>query len=663
MINRKSLHASFIEMRERQASINSRELTKFDVMVGDRIFQLAHEAMTRSKLHDDGMDPGERERVVMEVASIATGGGKSQSSCAFIAAAAKLDPEFSAAYIVPTVKMGIEAQQGIEALLGEGTTVLWTWCHKHKGRDKSKVKEELGYVPDRVVDRSDLPESKIVILTHKFLENETISGNDNGARRYMGRLRDVVFIDEHPELVEIVSATPASLLGFHDDLSRWDAQAEWLPLLSEVAGRMAQVMQAADKGFIVPQLLNPEDVEVLDGASVQQIAELIDEDLSSLRKQSEARKYYEIISFLKAAANSSCFYSKKDKTFFAYKLNFEPQPGFVLLDATADLHGLLELHPEIGIVKDVPQVNHKNLDVRYIKLPKGFRSVKDITKSRQKGEAYGRWIRRVVLANTQPGDDVLVVTHKDILGLHFVKPSHNIDTPADWEGRRVNTLNWGAGVGLNKWKGKTHVFLFGEFYQPRFKTISETHGWRQEPISESQLQEATAKKVGTNRYKPQGIYLNPFRGHLLRWSKQLAMRGSARNVSWNGVCAPMKLIVTTPLPDLLEHFERLFPGAPLPQPATKPRGVEDITDEPTGRDGLIELLVGESKAVVGADEVARRTGLRQDQLTREFKSDNVRSVAQAYGWTLRSAQEIGVSGRMRYLVNDRLWVSESTFAA
>ena len=559
--------------------------------------------------------------------------------------------------------MGMEAQAGIEALLGEDSTVLWTWCHKHKGRDLKKVEKDLGHIPQRVVDKKDLPDSRIVILTHKFLQNEMAADSDQGVRRYQERLRDVVFIDEHPDLVETVSATPAAILQFHDYLSKWQVRQDWLPVLSEVAGRMAKTMQAADKGFIVPQLMSQEEAEIFADASVPYIMELIDEDLPSFMLQVEARKYFELVLFLRAAALSSCFYSKNDKAFFAYQLNFKPQPGFLLLDATADINGLLELHPEIGVVKDVPQVNYANLDIRYARLPKGFARISSIVKDYEKGTKYGRWIKRTVLANTKPGDEVLVVTHKDILGLHFIKPAEDVSKSDDWMGRKVNTLNWGAGVGQNTWKHKTHVFLFSEFYMPRHKTISETHGWSCQPISEDVLQSAASKRVGTGRHHPQGIYQSPFFGHLQRWSKQLAMRGNARNIDAGGNCQPMTLVVTTPLPDLVEHLEQLFPGAALPSQAKRATEVEDIVDQVTGREGLIDLLLEAPKSVLGADEVERRTGIPRSKLAREMASANVMSIAQLYGWSVRSAKEIGRAGRLKYLVNDRAMVSSVGIAA
>jgi hypothetical protein len=50
-------------------------------------------------------------------------------------------------------------------------------------------------------------------------------------------------------------------------------------------------------------------------------------------------------------------------------------------------------------------------------------------------------------------------------------------------------------------------------------------------------------------------------GDLLRWSKQLAMRGSARNFDENGVCGKMKLVAIGELDLWMQSHGLMFPGA------------------------------------------------------------------------------------------------------
>ena len=172
------------------------------------------------------------------------------------------------------------------------------------------------------------------------------------------------------------------------------------------------------------------------------------------------------------------------------------------------------------------------------------------------------------------------------------------------------------------------------------------------------------RKSGS-RYSPQGDYALPHDGNLLRWGKQLAMRGSARNIGPDGKCGQMKWVTSMDRGRLLENLELMFPGAPLPVAGGllhKGARAEAEGGKKTGREGLIDLLMARDKATIGADEVQRVTGLRSDQLSRELESKTVKPVAEAYGWRLVSAKDISMAGRMRYLVNDELRLKEMSAA-
>lgn len=663
MINRDDFYKAFMANREQAAARFDRTLTDFDRLISDRMFEAAYRAMGQA---EDGrfahFETGEYPEAQVEAVSITTGGGKSQSAYALIAAAASLDSDFTAAYIVPTVKMGIEAQEGIEALLGEGSTTLWSWCHKDKGRDTGRINEELGFVPDRVHSRSEIPQSRIVILTHKFLKAEMLSDIESGARHYMGMLRDLVFVDEHPDMVDIVDAQASDVMAFHDQLALWQRDHAWLPILTSIATRMSKTVDAVKQGYVSPGLVSEEEAAEFESVGLSDIVELIREpDWSVYKRHDVAEEYFKLVRLFKAASRVSSFYSAKDKTFFGYEFPYKPMPGFVMLDATSDINGLHELHPNIHVAKDVPQVNYERLTVKQTRLPKAFRNIGETTSDHELGSRYGRWMQRVVLANTQPGDEVLVVTHKKVLDLHFLKPAKDVSTPADWDGRSVNTMYWGAGVGENKWNHKTHVFLFGEFHVPRHKTISDRHAWGEKPVSDDVLSKAISHRASGSIYQPKDEYLSPYKGHLLRWSKQLAMRGNARNIDGQGRCGEMTLVVTTALPELVEHFHRLYPGADLPRPAKKPSGIEDLSEVATKGDGLVELMMDPNKSLIGADEVKRVTGIDTNKLKGVFESASVAKVAAAYDWILVSAKDLGRSGRMKYLV--RRGMSEASIAA
>ena len=50
-------------------------------------------------------------------------------------------------------------------------------------------------------------------------------------------------------------------------------------------------------------------------------------------------------------------------------------------------------------------------------------------------------------------------------------------------------------------------------------------------------------------------------GHLLRWTKQMALRGRSREFDESGVCGTQKLVVMGDLTLLVGNLQRVFPGA------------------------------------------------------------------------------------------------------
>ena len=637
------LHLAFVEMRAKQAQLLGRTLTPTDEAAGRVIFDTAIAAAR--DVQDDC------HNVAMRSVALSTGTGKSTSAYAFMAAAARVDPEFSAAYIVPTVRMGIEAQDGIEALLGPESAVLWSSYHKPKGRDLNATKEELGFVPTRLVARSSLSEARVLIVTHKCWEDEQRSGEDHGVTHYMGQHRRVVFVDEAPDLVEILTADALDVQHALDELRLGDASHPWVPLFTEIAHRMNSLIGPTGQTYAPAALVGRDEVAVLANATVGELREYTDSTLSDVERLKRARGLYDLAAFLRAAADGCCFYSRIDRVFVAYSLGFRPSPGHVLLDATSDIAGLVSLSPHVRPVK-VPPVSFRNLDTVHVDMPREHRRAKDVCAKASTATAYAAWIREALIANTAPGDDVLLIVHKAMLDHEYVKRADDPDHPHDWDGRRVNTGHWGAGVGLNVWKDKTVVFLAGEWHPKRASTIANFHAWSGSKPTGRDLKKAEGKRVAGELHAPQGAYLDAHEGHLLRWTKQLAMRGAARNVDADGHCGHMKLITTADSHRLDQHFGRLFPGAPMPRTGFRP--TSDSTLPRTGRAGLCDLLRDLKADRIGADEVEQITGIRTADLMRALKTPAVKATLVAYRWRLAPASALGLAGRRKFLVRDGL---------
>jgi hypothetical protein len=117
--------------------------------------------------------------------------------------------------------------------------------------------------------------------------------------------------------------------------------------------------------------------------------------------------------------------------------------------------------------------------------------------------------------------------------------------------------HWGTGIGANTWKDAEVVFLFDEFWIPRRIAIATAQGLLGHNATQGPLR---ALKGYNSRHSDVDLL---WEGHLLRWLKQMALRGRARQFDEHGVCGPQKLVTSADRTRLLANFDRLFPGAKL----------------------------------------------------------------------------------------------------
>ena len=123
------------------------------------------------------------------------------------------------------------------------------------------------------------------------------------------------------------------------------------------------------------------------------------------------------------------------------------------------------------------------------------------------------------------------------------------------EGRAVALTHWGQGIGANNWKEADVVFLFDEFHQPRRLSIGDAQALRGHKATEGDLATMTTQ----NSRAPAVDMLEE--GRLLRWSKQMCLRGRARCFDEHGFCGKQSLVCTGDRQRLLAHVKTLYPGA------------------------------------------------------------------------------------------------------
>jgi hypothetical protein len=298
-----------------------------------------------------------------------------------------------------------------------------------------------------------------------------------------------------------------------------------------------------------------------------------------------------VFGFAKALARGYGFLARdgqgeQNTHFIGYESNLITTPGTLLLDATADIDGVSQLCPwrEHG---KVPHASYENLRVvhvpplnkakphRFFKLPSNRR-------------AYTTWMIETIKEHMERGQRGLVVCKQKLIDeenvpkweekdqqrqLHGHSTNDKSTYYWDIEGRHLCAVNWGRGIGSNAWKEADIVFLFDEFYLPRRTVIARAQGYKDHSATEGAL-----KTMKTLNAKAASVDL-VHEGHLLRWSKQMALRGKGRRYDEHGVCEPQTVVFAGgstfggSLPMLigfsLEPRSRVFPS-PAPQSRGKP---------------------------------------------------------------------------------------------
>lgn len=622
-------HAFFATL-ERQRLLHGRPLTSFDRAIGNVILRASMLAMDDVQQHRTDRN--------FKVVSAPTGSGKSTSAVALAAALYDLDPQFSAAFIVDTGRQCDEVYQLLKELLTDSDdVVVWSTYHDIRS-NPSKVEQEQGFRPSAQFHPNDMKSARIVVCTHAKWKGEMTKNNDAGVRQWRGRPRSLMFVDEHPSLVKLIEKRPSDVLALRDAIYSRQPDHPWVPVLETITSRMDIAFKASGAAYVAVELVTPEEGRQFRETTAFELTEFTAGQRDD--RAERAAVYEETARFISSAADGCVFLSRNNpSSFVSYELEFRPGPGYVLLDATADLTNMAVLMPGMEDV-EVPAVDFSNLEITHVKGPKNFGNIRDTVSTAVTARPYAEWIVRCVLDNTKPGDQVLVVGHQALFDHDYISKAEDPRNPADWSGRKVSTLHWGAGIGSNRYKHASHVFLFGEFFIPKKVVIGNVLGYRRQRASEADLTGAVAATMS-------GLYLGVTEGHLLRWAKQLSCRGNVRNIDGDGKCGRMKLFTSMDFSRLTRHLSLLFPGAAPPR--VKSYRDDDASDmRPTER--LVELLSSTDLTVITSDEVERLTSVCSRNIKNYLRSHTVAAVVNLYGWTLVSASEIGRAGKRKCFV-------------
>ena len=109
-------------------------------------------------------------------------------------------------------------------LVGHDAVTVWSSVHDAARPDSDarlRLEEAVGDLMMASSYKADLKTAPIIVTTHEQWMREMEQGVDLGVRVFNGeRRRSLVFVDEHPKLVDMIERTPGDFEKFRDRVYR-----------------------------------------------------------------------------------------------------------------------------------------------------------------------------------------------------------------------------------------------------------------------------------------------------------------------------------------------------------------------------------------------------------------------------------------------------------
>ena len=320
--------------------------------------------------------------------SAPTGGSKTTSSIALLAMLANEDKGFTGAYICKTIEECEYVYRRLKRLVDPSVLAVYSYLHSYEATPVMLMekKKEHGLEIHDHFDSMDLHKSRLIITTHSRWKKEYEDEKDFGVRKYKGNQRDLIIIDEEPELFSIFPCLPYEVGELVDRLSGLMHQEEVQPKDTKVIHKFTtalrsiqQRMERITDGSIREATYIP--VDLVEDHENEDVLEVTHVDLGkyldqmSLSKRSDQYdRLMNTLSFLHAVAEGMGFHTRQGTSgFYAYKCVMSAEAGSVVLDGSADLNGVYGLCKGMELV-DVPEVDYRNIKVTHITPPNEFKN-------------------------------------------------------------------------------------------------------------------------------------------------------------------------------------------------------------------------------------------------------------------------------------------------
>lgn len=588
--------------------------------------------------------------------SAATGAGKSLGAVALLATKA------TGAIIIKEIAEAHQVYLNLVEIVGPDRVAILTSIHRDKASaaDVAEFEQKTGFTVGRRFTEADFRNADLVVCCHKRWKGEIESGRDRGVRLCRGQQRDLIVVDEDPGLEQVHAARPADVAALAHVLgskvmgseARAYGFGEAHPALSallNVEERMQRIVHdPSSPALCGAGLIEDEEVEAILAVQYKDIrGRLQDGDLAGRTATAEALEV--TLRFLQACCEGRVFFHKSGGGIFhAYSFAIPPQPNTIILDGTADMNGLYAIGQTVETVDGVPVPDYRRVQITYITPPKDvsayFRG-KDLS-IRRKMVDTAAYFREVILANTEPGEEVLVYAKKGYLDTDLQKEADESgsDDPyyCEWQGRKVRWCHFGSGRGTNRYKDCTVYFQFDAFHKPKGVVVAEMASHRGIKLSEEELQ----------RLSPGGTTDADYRlvkdSLIATDTKQNAARICIRKLDDQGVAQAARLYFVGTSPRVLQRYlAEMFPGAALGGLSAS------LSESLSGPERLAAYLQSAEGDLVTSKELVEVTGVAGQHLRKYLSHPQVVSEITRGGWKESTRKEQGLPGKGWVLVRGR----------
>jgi hypothetical protein len=648
---REEAHHTFHEViREIERSRGSRQFENdFHLQIADAVFDACWSALVHFSAHVEQRGDakksthGELREIVqgkmpnttpprLHVVSAPMGTGKTTFTIAFIVTMTRMSQRYAhmpqgCVYLTDQIVKADTMYRELVRFL-PNQVAIWTSDHDKSCTEPRRVRN-----PIARFSKGELANYPVAIATHALFQS---AGSDEArvvVRDGEMAPRALTLVDEQMEDVITHStslAATAKVMEFLHD----EGASDVIPHVDTLIGFMAAKVASGSK------LEKPED----DRASwsvVEKLDWFTTKEATWFAQSNKGRipDIEAVFGFAQAMVRDYAFIvsGAGGPRFIGCEPRHAIVPGMVLLDATADLDGVTQLCPW-RVHSQVPHARYDDLEVVHV-LPCTEQRLNEYFREAENRTTYADWMKEVIQEQLQPGQHGLVVCKKTLIDKRNIPDWPDIDArwsdvlgeeadkPYTWtlEGRLLAVTYWGgAGVGSNRWQNADVVFLFDEHFLPTGAFIGRTQGLLLAPTKSGPV----ANMSTTNTKSDEVTRISE--GHLLRWTKQMGMRGCARRFNAQGMCGKQKIVVTGDYERLLLNVGLLFPGSKL----SPSRPDYDLSRYTTRRRKLLEFLSDPKlPPVVPVSRVGEAIGVTWRDVSSSLISDETRKMFAALGWT------------------------------